>query len=499
MLKKRASGVLLHISSLASEYGIGDLGPAAYEFADFLKGAKQSYWQILPLGPMADGYPYSPYNGLSAFAGNTLVISPELLWRDGFLSRKELDGGPTFPAGSVDFRLAVAYKRRVLNFAFERFKNLSDKTSYDRFCLENVDWLEDFAMFMALRWYFQQRSWIDWPLEIRCRKKEALKSVKIEFDEQIEREKFFQYLFFEQWDCLRGYCNAGGVEIIGDIPIYISYDSSDVWAHRENFKLTGGGRPRFISGVPPDQFSSTGQLWGNPVYDWRYLKEEGFLWWVQRVRLNLRLYDIIRIDHFRGLVAYWQVPAGEETAENGKWVKAGSEDFFNTLYKKFPSMPIIVEDLGHITDDVKKVIEQFNLPCMNVLQYGFDSKAAENPHCPCNYVKNSVVYTGTHDNNTVNGWFEKEAGGRTRKRLFDFLGYEAVSEQVHWEMIGLAMSSACDMVIIAAQDLLGLDSKARMNRPGTIKGNWKWRLLPGEMTTSVRNKLLKLTGTFGRG
>jgi 4-alpha-glucanotransferase len=493
-MKQRASGVLLHITSLPSKYGIGDLGPEAYNFADFLIKAKQRCWQVLPL----NSTDCSPYNGTSAFAGNTLALSPELLYRQGLLTRKEIQAAPVFPETRVNYRLVVSHKTKLLKTVFERFKRTAKKSDYESFCSGNRDWLEDFAMFSALRRHFHHRLWRDWPTEIRDRKKHALKSIKAQLIGHIDREKFLQYMFFRQWHSLKRYCNRRGIKIIGDIPIYLACESADVWAHPEIFKLTNTKKPRVVAGVPPDSFSRTGQLWGNPVYNWQVLKNSGYLWWVQRLKHQLSLFDIIRIDHFRGFIAYWQVPASHKTAKNGKWVDGPKEDFLKVLFKYFPSKPFIVEDLGYITEDVAEVVEKFQLPCMRLLLSAFDGDLTTNPHCPHNHVKNSVIYTGTHDSNTIKGWFEKEAGPEVKRRLFDYLGRRVPAGRVHWELIRLAMSSVANLVIIPMQDILGLDEQARMNRPGTVKSNWSWRLGPKKVTPSIIEKLARLTEIFGR-
>jgi 4-alpha-glucanotransferase len=494
-MKNRASGVLLHITSLPSKYGIGDLGPEAYNFADFLIKAKQRYWQVLPLNQTD----CSPYNGTSAFAGNTLALSPELLYRDGLLTRKEIQAAPVLPETRVNYRSAISHKTKLLMIAFERFKSTAKKSGYESFCSKNETWLEDFAMFSALRQHFHHHLWCDWPREIRDRKKHALKSIKAQLIGHIDREKFLQYMFFQQWFSLKQYCNRCGIKIIGDIPIYVAYESADLWAHPEIFKLTNTRKLRVVAGVPPDSFSRTGQLWGNPIYNWQVLKNRGYWWWVQRIKHLLTLFDIIRIDHFRGLISYWQVPAGSKTAKNGKWVNGPKEDFFKMLFKYFPSKPFIVEDLGYITADVTEVIKKFQLCCTSVLLSAFDDDPATNPHCPHNHVKNSVVYTGTHDTNTVKGWFAKEAKPEVKRQFFGYLGRRVPASQVHWELIRLAMSSVANLVIIPMQDVLGLDEQARMNRPGTVKNNWNWRLGPKEKTASIARKLAKLTEIFGRG
>lgn len=495
-MKKRASGILLHITSLPSRYGIGDLGPEAYEFVDFLVRAKQSYWQVLPLTRPAFGL--NPYNALSAFAGNTLLISPELLYRQGLLTKKDIQDRPIFPKGHVDYHRAISYKTKLLNVAFERFKTKTKDPEYKLFCSGNENWLENFAMFIALREHFGCRLWCDWPAAIRDKKALALEFMRGRLQDAVEKEKFLQYLFFKQWFSLKRYSNEHGVRIIGDIPIYIAYNSADVWAWPEIFKLTKAKKLKVVSGVPPDFFSRTGQLWGNPIYDWKALKDAGYRWWVQRVKHNLALFDIVRIDHFRGFIAYWEVPANQKTAVVGKWVDGPKEDFFNTLLKHFPSLPIVVEDLGYITADVREFIEKFGLMCMRVLLFAFDGDIAKNLHCPHNHVENSIVYTGTHDNNTIEGWFEKEAKPEQKKKLFDYLGRKVSAGQIHWELIQLAMSSVGRVVIIPMQDVLGLGERARMNRPATVRGNWRWQLLAGQTRAVIARRLGKLTEIYGR-
>lgn len=500
MLNKKASGILLHISSLPSEYGIGDLGPQAYRFADFLVRAGQSYWQVLPINPPAAEGHHSPYNSQSAFAGNSLFISPQLLFRQGLLTRKEIQSPPPSPKSNIDYRLVISYKKKLLNAAFQRFrKNISGDSGYKRFCSQNKWWLEDFAMFVALRDRFGSGLWYKWPAKFRNRQKKILKTAKSSLNDVVEREKFFQYQFFRQWFALKHYCNRYGIGIIGDIPIYVAFESADAWAHQEIFKLTKAKRPRLLSGVPPDSFSRTGQLWGNPVYDWKALKTSGYSWWIERVKYNLTLFDIVRLDHFRGFISCWEVPASYKTAEKGRWRRAGGEDFLRKLLKHSSKNLLIVEDIGRITDDVRAAIKKFALTNMKVLQYGFDRTTADNPHCPCNFENNSVVYTGTHDNNTIRGWFEKEVRVEKKKRLFDYLGRKVSMEHISWELIRLALSSASRLCIIPMQDVLGLASEARMNKPASTRGNWRWRLRREEITGAPGRKLARLTKIYGRG
>jgi 4-alpha-glucanotransferase len=499
MTPKRASGLLLHITSLPSKYGIGDLGPGAYGFAEFLARAKQQFWQMLPLNPITMRQnPYSPYNCISAFAGNTLLISPDLLYQQGLLLKGELNDSPEFAKSKVEYPKVVSYKTKLLNAAYERFKNSKRQSDYERFCIENATWLDDFALFIALRQHFGRILWCDWPAKLRDRKKDAIKTAKNNFAQAIDRGKFLQYMFFKQWFALKQFCSRRKIKLIGDIPIYVAYDSADVWSNPEIFKLTKEKKPRFIAGVPPDYFSKTGQLWGNPVYDWTALKDTRYRWWLQRIGHNLKLFDMVRIDHFRGFFAYWQVPAGNKTAANGKWVKCPYDNFFNTLFKRFAPQAIIAEDLGIITSDVKTFIEKHHLAGMRVLQFGLNGNLTINPHFPANHIKNSIVYTGTHDNNTAVGWFAKEATASQKKILFSCLGRKVSVHQINWEFIKLAFASVANLAIIPVQDILGLGESARMNRPGHIKGNWQWRLNQEQIKPQISKKLAELTAICHR-
>lgn len=497
MNKKRASGVLLHITSLPSRFGIGDLGPTAYKFADFLARAGQSYWQILPLNPPAVESSPSPYSAFSAFAGYPLLISPELLYQQNLLTKNDIHLIPASPQDHIDYNKVIAYKTNLLNIAYDRFANLP-KESYRHFCSQNSYWLDDFATFASIRQRLAPSLWCDWPADFKDKNKLALKSLDPELQDQIEKQKFLQYQFFKQWFSLKHYCSKLQIKIIGDVPFYVAYDSADVWANPTFFKLTRARKPRFIAGVPPDSCCKTGQLWGNPVYDWKTLRKVGYSWWLKRIAHSLTLFDTIRIDHFRGFVAYWQVPANHKTAVRGKWVKAPKEDFFTKLFERFPSCPIIAEDLGYITPAVKAFIEKMQLTGMRILIFGFDGDPAANDHCLRNHPKNSVVYTTTHDTNTVKGWFEKEAGPQQKTRLFDCLGRKAPASRLNWNMIELAMSSASNLAIIPMQDVLGLGQNARMNRPGSITDNWIWRLQPSQITPAITCKLRKLTQAYHR-
>ncbi|UCD50258.1 MAG: 4-alpha-glucanotransferase [Phycisphaerales bacterium] len=498
MLKQRSSGILMHITSVPSPFGIGDFGPATYAFVDFLEKAGQNCWQILPLNHTTSSTGHSPYSCYSAFAGNPLLISPVLLRRAGLVPKEALAGWPRFPAERVDFQKVAAAKRSLLKMAFERFQASRRPAGYDTFCTEHRRWLEPFATYVALKRHFRGRCWSDWPAALRDRKPGALTAACTQFREAIERERFLQWVFYTQFLELKTYCHDRGIQLIGDLPIYVTYDSADVWSHPEVFKLTRSKRPRFIAGVPPDYFSKTGQLWGNPVYDWDYARATGFDWWMRRMRHNLLLFDLVRIDHFRGLVAYWEVPAGHKTAQGGRWVDAPADEFMSTLFRHLPAAAIFAEDLGYITADVREVVAQYHLPCMRVLHFALGGDPARNPHMPHNHIANAIVYTGTHDNNTTRGWFEKELTAPDRKRLAHYLGRRVTAKDVAWEMARVAMASVAKLAIIPMQDVLGLGATARMNHPAKTTGNWRWRMRDGQLSASLARRLRELTALHGR-
>jgi len=496
-MKGRGSGILLHITSLPGKYGVGDLGPGAYKFADFLAGSGQRYWQILPLNPPAERKSQSPYNCLSAFAGNTLLISPELLYKEGLLKKSETSDIGHFNNSRVAFEKVIQYKNRLFNLAFGRFKARRRPAGFERFCRANAYWLDEFAVFAALRQYFKGRLWCDWPVKLRDRDKDELGKVQRKYSDAIEREKFLQYVFFKQWHSLKTYCNKKQISLIGDMPIYVAYDSSDVWCYPDMFKLTKGKKMRYVTGVPPDLFSSSGQLWGNPVYNWNYMKKDKYGWWLKRMEHNFRLFDIIRIDHFRGFVAYWQIPAHHKTATKGRWVAGPKADFLDVVVKRFASSAVIAEDLGYITEEVTEIIHGYDLAVMKVLLFAFDGQSSRNKYLPHNYSSNCVVYTGTHDNNTVRGWY-RQASGRQRKQLFCYLDKRVNSSEVHRELIRLAMSSVADTAIIPLQDVLGLTGRARMNNPAGGQPNWRWRFEWRQFDRGIRRRLAGLTETYGR-
>src|SRR3990170_2940987 len=509
LMKRRASGILLHITSLPSPYGIGDLGPQAYRFTDFLAETQQGFWQILPLNPTRIEFGNSPYSSPSAFAGNPLLISPLLLAEDGLLSKAEIKEPPPLPGNRVDYPSVIKYKEELFQKAYTNFKDKrKEDDEFERFCKENDYWLEEYALFLVLKEHFKKKIWHRWPRLLRDRDSKELSQWKERLRSQIEREKLLQYLFFKQWFLLKACCNRKGIQIIGDIPIYVSYDSAVVWSNPDLFKLDEEKRPLVVAGVPPDYFSSTGQLWENPIYHWEVLKERGYDWWIRRVAHNLMLFDIARLDHFRGFADYWEIPATEPNAIKGRWEKGPGDDFFNALQKYFPSLPFIAEDLGIITDEVHELRDRFGFPGMRILQFAFADDSPTHPYKPINYIENCAAYTGTHDNDTFIGWLygskdysarKPEAVCRERENALRYLGYKGKERKdIHWEFIRLLMASRANLVMFPMQDLLGLGEEARMNRPGEAEGNWEWRLMPEQLSPSLRKKLSEMTEVYGR-
>jgi 4-alpha-glucanotransferase len=493
----RASGVLLPIPCLPSQFGIGDLGPYSYRFVDYLHSAGQRVWQILPLNPTTSTYQYSPYHGASTFACNPLLISPEQLAAEGLLDRDELSP-PRLPEGRIDYNAVARVKQRLLDKACARFKQRLPSEDYTRFCAENAAWLDDYALFAGLSARDPDTAWNRWPLEIQLRQPETLSRLRAELCDSLEDLKIVQYFFYRQWIALKTHCHEKGIRILGDLPIYVPYHSADVWAHPRLFKLDATGSSLAVSGVPPDYFSTDGQLWGHPVYRWDAHRETRYEWWIRRFARNLALFDYVRIDHFRGLVAYWEVSAGEATAVNGRWVQTPAEDFFTELRHRFLCLPVIAEDLGVITADVRETMQRHGFPGMRVLMFGFAEEPARNVNAIHNTPENCVVFTGTHDNNTVKGWFETEASALEKRRLALTLGREPAVDELHWDMIRLAMMSPARMCIIPVQDLLCLGSEARINTPGRWEGNWLWRMQPGQFAALPQKRLLELTEAFGR-
>lgn len=505
----RASGILLHPTSLPGRFGIGDLGRAAHDFIEFLHASGQSLWQVLPLGPT--GYGDSPYQCFSAFAGNPLLVSPEELVTDGLLDERDLEGTPEFPAARVDYGETIKFKNKLLRTAFDRFRSAGDanlRTEFDSFQREHAAWLYDYALFRAIKETQGGKAWNEWEMPLRAREPRAVAEAGARLRDEAEAHRFSQFLFFRQWAQARAACRERGIKIIGDIPIFVAFDSADVWTQREQFKIDPEGRPRVVAGVPPDYFSKTGQLWGNPIYDWDYMRHDGFRWWTDRVRHTLATVDILRLDHFRGFAACWEVPGGDKTAERGAWVDAPGRDLFNTLRYHLGDLPILAEDLGVITPDVEALRDDFGFPGMRILQFAFGGDW-RNHDLPHNYTRNAVVYTGTHDNDTTVGWFTSAAGKgstrdaaqveRERAYCLRYLGVDKKqAKEIHWHFIRAVLASVADTAIIPAQDVFGLGTEARMNLPASTGGNWAWRYREGDLKDKLAARLRELTETYGR-
>ncbi len=492
LLSERASGVLLHPSSLPGRFGIGDMGPDAHRWVDALATHHQSYWQMLPLGPT--GYGNSPYQSFSAFAGNPLLISPELLAQDGLISPAELADFEQ-PAGAIDYQRVAAVKQSILRHAWMHFGRNGGKSGnklseeFVEFISEAAPWLEDFALFMAVKSAGQNRFWVEWNPSLAHREAEAMRAARRELAEEIAMVRFEQFLFFRQWSALKAHANASGIAIIGDLPIFVAADSADVWSRPELFDLDPTGRPRTVAGVPPDYFSTTGQRWGNPLYRWAVLEDEGYEWWHTRIIAALETVDVLRIDHFRGFAAFWEVMAESPDAANGRWVKGPGSSYFASLTDRIGRAPLIAEDLGWITDDVEAMRLKFGFPGMRILQFAF-AGATEPRFLPYRYEPATVVYTGTHDNDTTQGWFRK-AQPAEKKLICSYL--DSDGKQIHRDLIRLAWSSVANLAIAPLQDVLGLGSEARMNVPGTAGGNWCWRAADHQTTSEALGELGEIT------
>ena len=488
MAGARVSGILLHVTSLPSYGGVGDFGPAAYGFVDFLAAGKQRLWQVLPLNPT--GYGSSPYSALSAFAGNPLLISLELLVRDGWLASERI-AGLAGHSSTCDFVRAAAEKLPLIDEAAAHFiDHANDETRkrFQHFCVNNSSWLADYAAFDVLRKRFGGASWNAWPREYALRDADAMAALHRDHGHELVMAQAVQFFFNEQWCALRGYCAERDIRILGDVAIFVNYDSADVWTHPEIFELDEERRPVRVSGVPPDYFSATGQRWGNPLYKWSYLEEHHFEWWVARIRRSLALYDITRLDHFRGFEAYWSIPAEDDTAIHGQWIKAPGRSLFQRQKEIFGRLPFIAEDLGVITKEVDELRRDFDLPGMRVLQFGFADRGGH-LYLPHEYVPNCVVYTGTHDNNTTLGWWRDNATAVEKENLQTYLHPLAHDEDVVWAMIKAAASSVAETCIFPLQDVLHLGSEARMNTPALPDGNWAWRYAPEQLHPDLAAQL----------
>ncbi len=493
ILSKRVSGVLLHPSSLPGKYGIGSLGAEAYSFVDWLGESGQRIWQMLPLGPT--DWSHSPYQAYSAFAGNPDLIDLDFLVRDGYLEKGILDNAPPFHSRKIHFKTVLPFRERLLKMAFNRFKISKgfETQGYHQFWDQHWWWLESWSLFDACRKQLPGADWSEWEESLSLRDVNALLSYTSRFEEEIYFSRFLQYIFFTQWVALKEYANSNGISIFGDIPLYVAFNSSDVWSNQSQFLLDENRQPTFVGGVPPDYFSETGQLWGNPLFNWDSMKSRGYDWWMARLHFNLRMYDMVRIDHFRGLESFWAIPAGEKTAVKGSWMKANGEEMLQLLQQQIGPLPIVAEDLGLITPEVDKLRKNFNLPGMKVLQFAFMDEA-DNTHLPHNYSSDFAAYTGTHDNNTTIGWINS-LKFKERAKVHSYLGTEKLD---NWDLIRKVEESVAHIAIIPMQDIQGLDGKARMNKPGTTKGNWIWRMESEKLNPAYTKKLHELTKLFGR-
>jgi 4-alpha-glucanotransferase len=491
----RASGILLHPTSLPGQYGIGDVGPSAFRWINFLKKTGCSLWQVLPLGPT--GYGDSPYQSFSAFAGNPYLVSPDVLLEDGILRKGDLQERPHFPDDRVDYGLLIQWKQALLNKAYDNFTQSANphlKDELSNFQAQNATWLSDYALFMAIKESQNGKAWSHWPLPLRRREEEAMMEIRRDLGENIQRHIFHQWLFFRQWETLKAYAGENGVLIIGDIPIFVAHDSSDVWAHPDLFFMDRKGNPTVVAGVPPDYFSETGQLWGNPLYRWDVHAESGYAWWLERFRAVLDMVDIVRLDHFRGFAAYWEVPAGNPTAEIGQWVPGPGVEFFKQIHSSLGNLPIIAEDLGLITPDVVEMREKFDLPGMKIFQFAFSTTPSDD-FLPHNYPVNCVVYTGTHDNDTAWGWY-KTAPEHEKDFFHRYLNTDG--KDVAWDMIRAIWGSVAVFSLAPLQDLLGLGPEARMNYPGRPSGNWHWRFRAEDLNEELETRLSEINYLYLR-
>ncbi len=504
---RRSSGVLLHPTSLPGRHGIGDLGNEARRFIDWLAGAGQKLWQVLPLGPT--GYGDSPYQSFSAFAGNPLLIDLDDLAARGLLTQADVNGGPAFPADAVDYGAVIAFKLPLLEKAareFDRTAGASEREDFASFCDRHGAWLDDFALYMTLKNAHSGAMWSDWERGLRAREPNEVAGWREERIDETLAHKFAQYVFYRQWEDLREYCRERDIRIIGDLPIYVSYDSSDVWANPELFQLDENGAPRVVAGVPPDYFSATGQLWGNPIYRWDLMAKRGYGWWIDRFQATLGMVDVVRLDHFRGFEAYWEVPAGAETAVNGRWVKGPGAELFEVVQAALGELPIIAENLGVITPEVEAIRQRFDFPGMAVLQFAFGTDPQGPDFRPHNYPRNRVAYTGTHDNDTTVGWWTSTGAGESTRseqdireeRQFAREYLATDGSEINWVFIRTALASVADAAMYPLTDILGLGSEARMNVPGRPGGNWRWRFRSEMLGDAARERLRELTRVYDR-
>src|SRR5262245_19893173 len=503
----RSSGILCHVTSLPGPWGIGDLGNVSHRFVDWLAGAGQGLWQVLPLGP--PGFGESPYQSLSAFAGNPLLIGLDRLVEEGWLSPGELESAPSFGAATVEFERVTPFRDACLTRAFHQFLKSAtseQKAEFDSFRAEQEFWLDDYALFAALKGEAGGNPWKDWGQTLVRRDRAALKRHAATLADVVDREVFIQFQFDRQWRSLKAYANARGIRLMGDVPIFVAHDSADVWAHQQQYMLDAGGQVTMIAGVPPDYFSETGQRWGNPLYRWDVMRNDDYAWWMLRLRHALRAFDLVRLDHFRGFESYWEIPADLPTAAGGRWVAGPGAPFFRHVLSRLGHLPLVAEDLGVITPPVEALRDEFEFPGMRILQFAFGDDPKASDYQPHNYPRNCVVYTGTHDNDTTRGWFESRAGvgttrttaqiARERDFALTYLGTDG--RNIQWDMIRLALSSVADTAIVPMQDVLGLGTDSRMNLPGSATGNWRWRFAEDRITPTMTDNLARLTDVYDR-
>lgn len=497
MKLERSSGILLHITSLPSQFGIGDFGQEAYEFLDFLEASGYSYWQILPLNPTDGAFQHSPYSSYSAFAGNFFLISPEELKKDGYVDLGNFEFPHNTDRGKVDFEEVSKFKKELLKAAFSSFKKKNSlPEDYSIFCKEHSYWLEDYCLFMSLKEKYRD-VWFNWPQDIRDRKPEALQKASGELADRVEAFRFYQYIFFRQWKKLKNQADKKNIKFIGDVPFYVNHDSVECWTHSGYFKLDENKQPFKVSGVPPDYFSETGQLWGTPVYDWDTLKSNRYEWWIERLKQNLLLFDLVRLDHFRAFSACWEVEAGQRTAVNGSWKEVPGHDFFCLVSEEFPDLPFIAEDLGTLDEGVYALLKKFPFPGMKVLQFAFGDDQANNPYLPFNHTENHLVYTGTHDNDTTVSWFI-HTNDATRQHLSEYAGTDVNTQNVHILLHRMILNSVANIAVVPMQDILGLGTEGRMNVPGGSGGNWDWCLKYEELPRQRANEMKRQNQLFGR-
>lgn len=497
MKDKRKSGILLPMTSLPSRFGIGDLGPEAFRFAEFLHEAGQSLWQVLPLTATDPGCGNSPYSPTSAFAGSHILISPEALVDEGLLDKGYLDALPPFDPTHVDYDTVLTTRGKLLRKAWARFQRSGSNPGFQAFCEREKDWLRGYCLFVAIKKVMKGKPWHEWPHGLKFREPDALEKFEEQHRDDVMFQSFLQYLFAKQMAALREHLKKLDIELVGDVPVYVTWDCADVWQHPELFDLDEELNPVSVAGVPPDYFSAKGQLWGNPTYNWEAMKKTDFHWWVERLRHLLTFFDCVRIDHFRGLVAYWALPADAETAEHGEWRDVPYKEFFGRLAEVFPEMPFWAENLGILTPEVEELRTSLSLPGMLILQFAFGDPA-KNPYSPHNHTPVNVVYTGTHDNNTSRGWFEQDASEGERENLAAYLGRALTGETAPLELARMALASVAKVAVIPMQDWLDLDAEARINVPSTPRDNWTWRMAPGAATPELAERIRSLSAIYGR-